>query len=76
MDKEKGQTIIFKSLHRKLNIQQPNPTKARAEFMCFGRVYSSCSTINSCHVTFVTNSSIDNKLVKDRIGITTNGTYQ
>jgi len=29
MDREKGQTMISKSLHRKLKIHQPNPTKAR-----------------------------------------------
>jgi hypothetical protein len=38
--KEK-KTIIYKKLHRKLKIKQPNPTKTGCELGCSGRVGNS-----------------------------------
>ena len=36
--KETGQTTIYKSLHRKLKIEQHEPTNKQGEFRCFNRV--------------------------------------
>jgi hypothetical protein len=52
--KEKGrkeQTMIYKTLHRKLKISNMNPTKNWGELSCSGRISSSCSMCDTCHVT-------------------------
>jgi len=36
--------MIYKTLHRKLKIEQTNLTKTGGELMCFGMVNYSCST--------------------------------
>jgi hypothetical protein len=38
MTPKKGQTTIYKTLYRKLKIEQHNPTKNGGELMCSGRV--------------------------------------
>jgi len=43
--KQKGQTIIYKALHKKLKIGDD-----LGELMCSGRVGSSCSTCGIRHV--------------------------
>jgi len=63
--KAKGQTIIYKTLQRKLQIVK----------WWFGRVSSSCSTNGSRRVTLATNSVICHEWGEDRVVITTNGTY-
>ena len=56
MDKK---TIIHKTLHRKLNIEQKtNPTKDRGELMCTGRKSSFCSTGGTRLVTLDINKVI------------------
>jgi hypothetical protein len=45
------------------------------ELMCFGRVNSSCSPCGHRRVTLVRNPVISHERGKDRIVITTNGTY-
>ena len=37
-------TMIYKTLHIKLKIEQLDPTKNKGELMCSGRVKSSCSS--------------------------------
>jgi hypothetical protein len=52
---EKGQTTIFKTLHRKLKIGQHEPhIKTGGELMCSGNVDSSCSTSGTRRVILVT----------------------
>jgi hypothetical protein len=48
---------------------------AIALIRCTGRVSSSCSICGTCHVTLVTNPVISHERGKDRIVITTSGTY-
>jgi len=53
----KGQTMIYKTLHRKLKTEQYELSKNRGELMCYGRVGSSCSTCATSSVTLVTNGT-------------------
>ena len=71
----KGQTTIYKTLHRKLKIEQRIPQKTEDELGCFGRVTNSCSTCGTRRVVLVTNPVISNERGKYRIVITTNATY-
>ena len=68
----KGQTTIYKTLHRKLNLAHRQPVD---ELMCSGRVSCFCSTCANRRVTLVSNSVISHKRGKDREMLTTNGTY-
>ena len=72
--KTKGQTRIYKTLHRKSSQHEPH-FKPRDELRCFRRISSSCSHA-ARHVTLVTNQAIKSWMSKDRIAITTNGTFQ
>jgi hypothetical protein len=57
--KTKGQTTIYKTLHRKINIEQHEPhQKSGGELRCSGRVNSSCSTNGTRRVTLVTNHPV------------------
>jgi hypothetical protein len=51
------------------------PLKTEGELRFSGRVSSSCSTSDTCCVTFVTNPVISHEWGKDRSVIATNGTY-
>ena len=51
--KEKGQTTIYKTLHRKQKIEQRKPIKTWGELMCSGSVSSSCSTNGTRCVTLL-----------------------
>ena len=51
----KGHTMIYKTLHIKLDRATQIPLKTEGEHMCTGRVSSSCSTRDTCRVTLVTN---------------------
>jgi len=53
----KGQTTIYKTLHRKLK----SPTKNRGEIGYSGRVSSSCSTCVTRHVVLVINPGISHE---------------
>jgi hypothetical protein len=59
--KDKGPTTIYKTLHRKLKIEQSNtnPTKTGAELRCSRRVSSSCSTSGTRRVTLATQSGFN-----------------
>ena len=72
---KKRQTISYKTKYRKLKIEQHEPTKTGDELRCFGRVISSCSICDAHCVTLVTNPVINHEWGKDRIVITTSGTY-
>ena len=52
MQWSKGQTMVYKTLHRLGNM---NFTKTKGELMSSGRTNSSCSTSGTCRVTLVTN---------------------
>ena len=67
----KEQTIIYKALHRKVK----NPTKNQGELGYSGMVGSSCSTCGTCRVILVINPGIRHEWGKNRMVITTNGTY-
>jgi len=47
----KGQTTIYKTLHRKRRSSNTNPTKNGDELRCSGRVSSSCFTRDTRSVT-------------------------
>jgi hypothetical protein len=49
--KDKSQTTIYKTLHRKLKSSNTNPIKNRGELRCSRRVSSSCSTSDTRRVT-------------------------
>jgi hypothetical protein len=49
----KGQTTIYKTLHRKQKIEQRKPIKTWGELMCSGSVSSSCSTNGTRCVTLL-----------------------
>ena len=51
----KGQTMIYKTLHRNLNSSNANTHKNRGELRCSGRVGSSCSTSGTRGVPLVAN---------------------
>jgi hypothetical protein len=51
------------------------PLKTRVELRCSGRVSSSCSTSDTCHVNLVTNPVISHERGKDREVFTTSGIY-
>jgi len=61
----KGQTTISKTLHRKLKIEQHEPTKIRGEPKCSGMVHSSCLISGTRRVTLVTNQVISDESGKD-----------
>jgi hypothetical protein len=67
--------MIYKTLHRKLKIAQHEPTKIGDDRKCSRMVSNSCSTCGIRRVTLVTNPVISHESGKDRILITTNGTY-
>jgi hypothetical protein len=70
----KGQTIIYKTLHRKLKIVQHEPRiKTGSELVCSRRLSS--STRSTRYVTLDTNPGIRHGWGKDQILITTNETY-
>jgi hypothetical protein len=56
--KEKGKTMIYKTLHGKLKIVQleSHSKKGRDEYRCSERVSSSYSTSGTPYITLVTNS--------------------
>ena len=51
------------------------PLKTGGEFMCSGRLTSSCSTSGTRRVNLVTNPVINHEWVKDREVLTTSGTH-
>ena len=51
----KGQIVIYKTLDRKLNIEQHEPAINQGELRCSGRVGSPCSTSHTRPVTLITN---------------------
>ena len=51
------------------------PLKTGFELVCSGRVNSSCSTSDTCHVTLIANAVISREWGKDWIVVTTNRTY-
>jgi len=54
MAKRKGQTMIYKTKHRKLKIElHESHRNTGGELRCFGRISSSCSTHGTCRVTLV-----------------------
>jgi hypothetical protein len=46
--------ILYKTLHRNLEIEQHEPIKSVCELMCSVRACSFCSTCGTCRVTLVT----------------------
>jgi len=48
--KDKGQTTIYKTLHRKLKIEQHEPHLKPGKIMCSGRLSRFCSTIRKGHL--------------------------
>ena len=54
----KGQTMIYKKLHRKLKIEQHEPQYNRGELMFSIRVSSSSSTSGTHLITLATNTVI------------------
>ena len=70
----KGWIRILKSKDRQSSQHEPH-FKPREELRCFRRISSSCSHA-ARHVTLVTNQAIKSWMSKDRIAITTNGTFQ
>ena len=69
--------MIYKTLHGKLKIVQleSHSKKGRDEYRCSERVSSSYSTSGTPYITLVTNSVICHEWGKDRIVITSKGTY-
>jgi hypothetical protein len=65
------QCTTWKTKHRTIQTS----LKADGEIRCFWRISSSCSTCGNSSVTLVTNPVISHEWGKDRIVITTNGTY-
>ena len=57
----KGQTTLYKTLHRKLKIEQHEPTKTWGQLRYSGRAISSCSTGGTRRVTLVTNPLISHE---------------
>jgi len=58
----KGQTTIYKTLHRKTKYRPTRtPRKTGGELMCSGRVISSSSTYGTRRVTLVTNLVISHE---------------
>jgi len=49
--KERWQIIIYKILHRKLKLEQYEPTKTGDELRFYGRISSSCSTSDNRRAT-------------------------
>ena len=47
----KGQTMIYKTLHRKLKLRKMKTNKNGDELRCSGRINSSCSRCGTCLVT-------------------------
>ena len=70
--KEKEQTAIYKTLRRKVMIEQHEPDQKLGWTHCFGRVSSSCSTTGTRCVTFIINLVIGHEWGKDQIVIRTN----
>ena len=72
----KGQTKIYRTLHRKLKIEQnKSPIKTGGEFRCCAKVSSSCSTSDTRRITQTTKPVISYELGKDLEVFTTSGTY-
>ena len=63
----KGQTMIYKTLHRNLNSSNANTHKNRGELRCSGRVGSTCSTSDTRRVNLVTNPVTSHDRGKDRM---------
>ena len=75
--KNKRTNKICKTLHRKLQIEPLEPyLQTRGEHMSSRRVDSSCFSSCTRRVTLITNPVISHESGKDRIVITTSGTYQ
>jgi hypothetical protein len=53
------ETMIYKTLHRKLSNMYPTKNCDEVELRCSHRVSSSCSISGTRHVTFVTNLVIN-----------------
>jgi len=66
--------MIYKTLHRKLKIEQHDPTKIEGKLR-YGQVSSSCSTSDTRRFTLVAHPMIFHEYGQDRIMTTTNGTY-
>jgi len=63
--------MIYKTVHRKLNIEQHEPNyKTWEKLTCFGRESSSRSTCVTRCVSLVTNPDVSHDGGKDRIVIT------
>ena len=61
--------MIYKTLHRKLKIEQQELTKDRVNLRCSGRVGSSSSTRGTRHVTLVTNP-MEHKIPEKKQSVT------
>jgi hypothetical protein len=68
----KEQTMIYKTLHRKLKIEQTELTGN--ELICYEIGGNSCSTATR-RITLLTNPVISHGRGKDRIVFTKNGTH-
>lgn len=73
---------IHKIIHRKLKIEQHEPTKNRGELKCSGRVSSACSTCGPRRVSNASKNTMislvrgcHNRAKEDGIVVTTIGTY-
>ena len=61
--------MIYKTLHRKLKIEQQELTKDSVNLRCSGRVGSSSSTRGTRHVTLVTNP-MEHKIPEKKQSVT------
>ena len=61
--------------HYTERLTNTNTTKTHGQLRCYEMVSSFCSTSGARRVTLVTNPMIRHKGEKDRIVISTNGTY-
>ena len=68
--KQERQTTNYKTLHRKLKIEQHEPHKNRGEPRCPGRVSLSCSTCGTHRLTRATHPVISQEWRMDRFIIT------
>jgi len=72
--KEKEQTMIYKTLHRKLKMEQDKPHEnIEGELVYSIRVSSSCSTCGTRRVTLNTKRVASHERGNNLILITTNG---
>ena len=67
--------MIYKTLHRKLKIEQHEPHKNGGEFKSSRRVNSSCSTRGTRRITLVTYPMTSHEWGMTGMWCSTNGTY-